>query len=197
MNNSYMPACLATLILIAVFSGCQKPVEVPQNFKKWNSSDGAFAIELPSAWLPQGGVNKNHGSSYVKAEKGGVSIRVDASFTQSILGDIMGGSGNTSELPDDLRPEAMLHEQNLDYYKENYRDYEEDAAETKRLPIGMTRIAEFTATQGLGKIRGIRATVCTVDKGVTFRAFAPEGQWGDFKPVFYKLLEEMKRGVKQ
>jgi hypothetical protein len=177
--------------------GCQQSVEVPQKFKKWNCGDGSFAIEYPARWIPKGGINKNQGSSHLVVEKGGVSIRVDASFQDSVMGDLLGNAGDLSETPDDYRPEALLHEKNLDYYTENYRNYEEGPGETKRLPIGMTRITEFTASEGMGMIHGIRATAITRDRGVTFRAYAPESQWEDFRPVFYQLLDGMKRGVEK
>ena len=164
---------LFAVVSICLFAGCQKKVSVPGEFKEWNSSDGAFALSYPSEWRAQGGVYKDEGSSWAKFEKDGVSIRVDASFTQSVLGDLMGGAGDTTDLPDDLRPEAKLHDHNLDFYKEHYRDYEEVSITTKELPIGRTRIAEFKATKGLSKLCGIRATATTRDKGITFRAYAP------------------------
>lgn len=188
---------LVGILAVTLLVGCQKTVEVPKQFEDWNSGDGAFAIQYPANWIPKGGINKNQGSSWAKFEDGPVSIRIDASFTQSVLGDLMGGAVDTSELPDDMRPEAELHEFNLEYYKENYRDYEEVSITTKRLPIGRTRIAEFTATQGFGKLYGIRATAITRDKGVTFRAFVPESQWRDFKPVFYEMLEGLKVGARK
>jgi len=100
------------------------------------------------------------------------------------------------KLPDESRFEARLHEYNLDFYKEHYRDYKEVNITTKKLPIGRARVAEFTATKGYGKLCGIRATAVTRDKGVTFRALVPESQWEDFKPVFYRMLNSMERGVK-
>ena len=131
--------------------GCQQQVKVPQKFKEWNSADGSFAMEYPATWIPKGGVNKNHGSAHLKVERGGVSIRVDASFEQAIMGDLMNMGGplggiDMGELPEASRPEAMLHQKNLEYYTENYRNYEELPAETRRIPMGSARVAEFTAS---------------------------------------------------
>jgi len=190
---------LGLLLLFSVavcLLGCQQTVEVPREFKNWNSSDGAFALEYPTAWSPQGGIDKELGSSWAKFEEGNVSIRVDASFTQSVLRELMGTTRDTNKLPDESRFEARLHEYNLDFYKEHYRDYKEVNITTKKLPIGRARVAEFTATKGYGKLCGIRATAVTRDKGVTFRALVPESQWEDFKPVFYRMLNSMERGVK-
>lgn len=192
--------CIFALPFLSLLVGCQQAkVAVPQNFDNWNSKDGAFAIDYPADWEPKGGASTGHGSSWAKFEEGGISIKIDASFTQSVLGDLMGNAGDTSELPDHERPEALLHDYNIDYYTENYRNYEELTIETKRLPIGMTRIAEFSASLGplSGKIKGIRATTCTMDKGITFRAYAPESQWEEFKPVFEQMLDGMKRGRKE
>ena len=197
VKNSHVSLCLFVLITVSLSIGCQRKVAVPKNFKHWNSADGAFALDYPSTWIAQGGIDKNRGNSHVKLEKGGVSIRVDASFQQSVIGDILGGSFDTTDMPDSSQPEALLHEKNLDYYKDNYQNYQEEGAETIKLPIGAARVAEFTAADGLFNIRGIRATIVTRDKGVTFRAYAPEGQWEDFGPVFDQMLESMKRGVKK
>jgi len=177
-----------------VFVGCQQKVAVPDKYANYNCKDGSFAIDYPALFERKGGVNKNQGSAWAKFEKGGISIRVDSSFMQSVLGDIMGNSGDTSQMSDDERPEAQLHEFNREYYTEEYRDFEEEPGETKRLPLGMTRITVFTATDGFGKIKGIRSTTCQRDKGVTFRAYCPESQWDDFKPVFEKMLDSLKRG---
>lgn len=194
MKTASQSGFLFAVVSICLFAGCQKKVSVPGEFKEWNSSDGAFALPYPAEWRAQGGVNKDEGSSWAKFEKDGVSIRVDASFAQSVLGDLMGEAGDANELPDFMRPEAMLHVHNLDFYKDNYRDYEEVSIVSKQLPVGRARIAEFTATQGLGKLCGIRATATTRDRGITFRAYVPEDQWEDFEPVFNQILAGMKRG---
>lgn len=196
-HSSAISPWLLVLLPLAFLVGCQQKVAVPNKFKHWNSGDGAFALDYPFGWLPQGGIDKNRGNSHVIFEKGGINIRVDASFQQSVMGDLLGGAFDTTGLPDDAQPEAQLHAKNYEYYKENYTNYNELPAETIDIPIGSTRVAEFTATEGLSTIHGIRATTVTADKGVTFRAYAPESQWEDFKPVFYKLLEGMKRGVRK
>ncbi len=110
---------------------------------------------------------------------------------------MLGNVAYRGELPDVHRLEAMLHEHNRDRDNENYREDKKLPGETERLPIGMLRNAGLTANKGLGTIHGIQATVITLDRGVTLRAHAPESQWKNFKPVFYRILDGINRVVKK
>ena len=209
-RHLFTPAsCLIALIAIccSLSLGCRRiEVKSPEAYKLWNSKCGSFALDYPEGWIAQGAGSKSSGNAYAEFKKGSYVARVDASFGDSVKGDIMGmgggmggvpGMGMDAEMEEALSPEAQVHEFWLKHYQKKYKKYKEGEPESIRVPLGATRLAEFSAKIGFSNVRGIRATTMSQHRGVTFFAYCPAAQWEEFKPVYMHMLESMKRGVEK
>ena len=195
MNTAVRIGLQSVALLIAgvlvLSSGCApEMVSSPESYANFNSREGTFAMEYPEGWTADGNGNRSRGVAWAKFEKGPIEIRIDASFTDSLGGDIP----TDNDTPDELKPEALLQQHYLEYYQDKFSGYSQDEGETIRTSLGPTRMNKFTGSQGFSKIKGIRASIMGHDRGVTFLAHCPENQWETFEPVFDRMLRSMKVG---
>ena len=192
--------CIGTLSLVA---GCQPAtVAVPDQFERWNSNDGSFAIEYPAGWEAKGSGNKSRGTAYARFENGAVKIRIDASFQDAVLGDLADMGGGTmlgdEEMDFTENREQKIHKFWLKHYQDKYNKFVEDEeGVASRVKLGANFTTRFSAVDGFAKLKGIRSTITSRDRGVTFFASCPEHQWKDFEPVFQRMLESMTLGVEK
>lgn len=200
-DSIHIPAAMVTLAMVAM-AGCSNntKIAVPENFEEFNSKDGSFALEYPAGWQAKGNGNKSSGIAWAEFTDAGARIRVDALFTEVIKGDLANMAGGTAMLKDEeLRPdmtrEEIVHIQGKDYYIDKYSHYVEDDGVSTRIKLGPAHVSGFAAKDGFSQMKGIRATITGTDRGITYFASCPANQWADFKPVFIRCLESMKRGV--
>ena len=194
-----------SLFAMVVFAlmGCNTAkVEIPDSYEQWNSKDGSFALDFPAGWMSKGNGNNSSGIAWAEFTEAGARIRIDALFGDAIKGDLANMSGGLVMVDEedadfDMTREEIVHKHGKEYYEDKYQGYAEEDGVSMRIKLGPAYISGFAAQEGFSQIKGIRATVTTTNRGVTFFASCPANQWDEFKPVFIHCLKSMKRGVEE
>lgn len=205
MSVNYLTRPMPLVLLISCFVvptivGCGSArVQVPEAFAKWNSKDGTFAMEYPENWDADGNGSRSRGIAWALFNDGPVRVRIDVSFADSLA---IGGQASRSnqfgdEFIEPVPPEDIIQEKHRSWFEENFSDFEEDEGESKRLQLGGARINRFSGKNGMVKTKGIRATIMTNDRSVSYVAQCPASYWEDFEPVFVRMLDGMSRGTEE
>ncbi|MBM4074288.1 MAG: hypothetical protein FJ267_01430, partial [Planctomycetes bacterium] len=86
-------------------------IKVPQELDHFKTDDFPFTCQYPKGWEPVSGGGTANVPPSVRFEKGNVMISFRASLSGTLIGDISGaGRENESELPDELKAVAQVHE---------------------------------------------------------------------------------------
>jgi hypothetical protein len=197
-----MFGCLVVVVLVGC--GSEPPIATPTKFENWNAKDGTFRIDYPADWDANGGGRNS--IQWARITKGNAEIHVEVKFSDSALADVMGAGGgmmgvggpmgiDESDMPS---PVIAIHEAKKDEVATDYSNYAEvGEAETFRPMLGEGRRTEFTASKGLVKIRGYRATILNNDRGIKVVCRCAESDWAALQDTFKQILDGMTRGAKE
>jgi hypothetical protein len=195
---------LLSLLMAAGLTGCgsQPPITTPTSFEQWNAKDGTFRIDYPSGWEANGGGRNS--IQWARITNGNAEIHVEVKFSDSALADVMGAGGgmmggalgvDQSDLP---APVDAIHAAKQEEVAQEFSNYAEvGEPEAFRPFLGDGRRSEFTATKGLVKLRGYRATILSNDRGIRVVCRCDESDWPVLQPVYVDILNKMTRGSKQ
>ncbi len=203
MNLHRLQTALSLMIVVALISGCSSdPIEAPASYEKWNAKDGTFLIEYPQGWEADGGGRS--GIQWARFKYGDADIHVSVKFSDSVIGDIVGGGGPGvpvgdfgDELAgaDELAAVDVVHASKKEEVAEDFSGYEEKEAVKISPPLGDGRKSEFT-TSGFTPLHGYRATILNKDRGISVICRCAESDWETLKPAFDRILNSIARGSK-
>ena len=180
---------------IVCLAGCGGSVVIPSSYDNYNSKEGTFALDYPAGWEADGGGKR--GPVWAKFTSGSAQIRVNATTTASLIGDISSGGGLGGDADPEFAPVQSAHEFNQMTAQEDFGGYKEDGPpQPFRCKLGDARISEFTASGAFGgQQRGYRMTVLGRDKGVSVTCVCKDSDWAKLEPVYKKVLASVSRGV--
>lgn len=201
------PSCLPVVVVgltwLVACIGCSEAVKTPTTFKKWNATDGLFALEYPEDWEAKGG--GKHGIQWAEFKKSGCVISIDSNVSGSVVaqgaealsGAAEGDAPIDPKLAEKLAPAAVAHEwiRKDDARFENYKNYKEDEPTVISPPIGEGRKSLFTASMSGRKIKGYRITIPTNDKAIIIFAYAPDKEWDMVQGAYGQIFSKMEPGT--
>lgn len=194
MADRFVP--LVVFVAISCLGGCgPAPMTTPKTFTLYNSPDGTFACEHPDGWEAAG--NAKRQVIWAKFTSGDAKIDVRATASGSLLADAMGGRHADPELPMELHPVHLVHEDGIGAFQADLPNYKELPGSPIELDcaLGPARLSEFTATTSFGAaMHGYRVTVLGHKKGVNVTCLCREGDWQALKPAFDHALSTLRRG---
>ena len=199
--RSSLLGVVAIAIILPVAWGCGG-VTAPTSYETFNARDGIVQFQYPTGWKQKGGAAKEF--RFCSFQSGPAKIRVMATITPSVMGDIANTGGGMmgldgaagAEIDDDLTPIAAVHEaDSIPKTTEDLGELDVKSTETIETGFGDTRISEFTVEASLGSnTHGYVVTALTKDKGIRMTCTCPEKHWETLKPAFDKVIESMGRG---
>ena len=191
-------ACI--LLLVGLFAGCGTTIPVPKSYAQLHAKDGTFCVDYPEGWTAEKGGRPDGSIQWAKAYFGNAKARVDATFEDSVIGDIVSMGGGSAILGgeepyDEESPQAVIHARHIKTYEETLPGYRERNPTAIRVSLGDAIRTEFVCRPGMVKMHGYRATVLTSKRSVTFLAYGPDSQWDTLEPIFDKMMRSLKRGA--
>lgn len=200
---SSLPVVVVGLTLLVTCLGCGEAVKTPTSFKKWNATDGLFALEYPEDWEAKGG--GKHGIQWAEFKKSGCVISIDSNISgsavaqgaETLSGALEGDTPIDPKIAEKLAPAAVAHEwiRKDDTRFENYKNYQEEEPAVISPPVGEGRKSLFTASTGGRKIKGYRITIPTNEKATIIFAYGPEKEWGKLQGAYDQIFSKMEHGT--
>jgi len=201
-------------VLIKVFGGGGAKAEpIDKTYAVAKHEVANFSIDYPEDWTatPAGGSGGSPPS--IQIEGDGAYFRVKGSLGGAAIGDMAQAGSNVGSnlglnLPGeggaevenagpeiDLEPVAAVHDLQGKFFEQDYDDYEETPGQKIDTPFGEGRISTYTAKKGMfgGKIKGFRASFLATDYNYNIYCYVPEGQFGQYEPIFRKMIGSFKR----
>lgn len=187
--------CLLAGAVLMASAGCGS-VAAPATFAKYQAKDGSFDVEYPEGWTAEGG---GKGHYWAKFTQGSVTIRVGTDVSGSLLNDIASAGGATmgeEEIPEELEPIALVHQQGLEAVQIDRPKYTEQAPVTVNAPMGEGRRSEFADTTSFGgKLAGYRATFLSNDRRITVSCECKAGNLEVLRPAFERVILSVAPGT--
>jgi hypothetical protein len=203
LRTASLPIVVVGIAWLACLAGCGEAVKTPTSFKKWNATDGLFALEYPEDWEAKGGGKQ--GIQWAEFKKSGCVISIDSNVSGSVVaqgagalsGALEGDAPIDPKLAEKLAPAAVAHEfiKKDETRFENYKNYKEEEPTVISPPIGEGRKSLFTASTGGRKIKGYRITIPTNDKAIIIFAYGPEKEWGKLQGAYDQIFSKMEHGI--
>ena len=169
--------------------------------------DIGWSVEHPDTWTPKASGGTGGQPPVLLMEADGAIFRIKGSIGGSALGSIAqtgqaGGiaiPGADDDPPavggaSDETPETAIHLIQQQYFKNDYKNFEETPPKKLVTPFGEGRISTFTGEEGFfSKKKGYRATFMANDYQYNIRAYVPEAQWEKWEPTFKRMIESFSR----
>jgi len=192
------------------FGGGADSTPLEKNFVVLKGPENVWSFERPEDWTVEQSSGGTGGKPPVVLMSGdGAIFRIKGSVGGSMVGSIAqsggaggiaipgaddggGGGGGAAE---DLTPETAVHEFQLEFFKADYQEFEEEPMQKLKLPFGEARMSVFTAKESFlsPKIKGYRVTFMDNNYQYNLRAYVPEGQWDRFEPIFKRMIMSISR----
>ncbi|HVJ68634.1 MAG TPA: hypothetical protein VM510_11645, partial [Caulifigura sp.] len=182
-----------------------KPLE--KKFVVHQGPEKIFSFEYPDDWTIEQSSGGTGGKPPIVLMNGdGAIFRIKGSVGGSMVGTIaQQGGGAAIAIPgqepavgggDDLSPETAVHNFQQEFFKADYKTFEEEDMKKIKTPFGEGRISIFTAQESFlsPKIKGYRATFMDNNYQYNIRAYVPEKQWDKFQPTFKRMIDSLARG---
>jgi hypothetical protein len=186
---------------LLVASGCSGRATTPTSFKKFNARDGTVQCQVPSDWdLKSGGPGGSKGFLGCRFQKGGATLRIEASLVGSLFGDMARAGGqrmglDADEIDPELTPVGVAHKLSIERVTEDLGELDVKSTDTVQTGLGDTRISEFTYSGTFGaQTHGYLATALGHEKGIRVICTCPEKDWETLKPAFEKVIKSLDRG---
>ncbi|HVJ86402.1 MAG TPA: hypothetical protein VM452_12205 [Caulifigura sp.] len=185
--------------------GDSRPLE--KTFVVHSGPEKIFSFEYPSDWTIEQSSGGTGGKPPIVLMNGdGAIFRIKGSVGGSMVGTIaqQGGAAGIAipgqDAPvgggDDQSPETTVHQFQQEFFKADYKTFDEEDMKKIETPFGEGRISIFTAQESFlsPKIKGYRATFMDNNYQYNIRAYVKEGQWEKFQPTFRRMIDSLKRG---
>jgi hypothetical protein len=186
--------------------GAVDKTPLEKKYVKLEGPEKVWSFERPEDWTVEQMSGGTGGKPPVVLISGDDAIfRIKGSMGGSAIGSIAqaGGAGGIA-VPgadaavgggDDLSPETAVHEFQKELFKADYSEFDEEPMQKLKMPYGEGRLSIFTAKEGFlsPKIKGYRVTFSDNNWQYNLRAYAPEGQWEKYQPIFKKMIDSISR----
>jgi hypothetical protein len=185
--------------------GTADKTPLEKKFVTLEGPEKVWSFERPDDWKVQqlsGGTGGK--PPVVLIEGDGAVFRIKGSMGGSAIGSIAQATGGIAvpgadDAPvgggADLSPETAVHQFQLEYFKADYDQFEEEPMQKLKMPYGEGRLSVFTGKESFlkPKIKGYRVTFSDNNWQYNLRAYAPESQWERFQPTFKKMIDSISR----
>jgi hypothetical protein len=168
-------------------------VKVPVAFEIHSKQEAHFLCEYPAEWDKTSGGGNGGVPTWANFEMGNARISIRETIKGAVHGSVM---PSNDEMPEELEPVAMAHEEQRRFISENYNDYKEEPA--VKFPSkfgGSLRRSEFTASAKgpFGKkLKGYRATVLNTITCFNIVCQCPEADFEALEPTFDRVINSMQ-----
>ncbi len=178
-------------------------VEIPTAYSWYTNEDESFSMQYPEGWKIDGGGGVGGKPLWAICKKGSVTIEIRHSMSGSAKGgspmvfpggQVVDRDGKPVVIPDDQKPVALTHADNLRKAENKFDEYNEGKARTLVSGMGECRISEFTTSNFFGSKAGIRATYLTNRYQLTLYCTCPESDFREMNGPFRKIAISVTAG---
>jgi DNA-directed RNA polymerase subunit RPC12/RpoP len=178
-------------------------VDAPEAYSWYTNEDKSFSMKYPEGWEINGGGGVGGKPLWAICKKGSVTIEIRHSMSGSAKGgspmalpggQVVDSDGKAVVIPDNRKPVALTHVDNLRKAENKFDKYEESKTKTLKSGMGDCRVSEFTTSNFFGSKGGVRATYLTNRYQLTLYCTCPVSDFREMVGSFMQITQSVTAG---